>query len=153
MEVLFKRDFEGTGKKPYPLNPIWARFSLYYFTHYMSLSLHRPYVHSSFGLVPSECPTLVCRGLRPLNAAFALLILILVFYLMKRDPGEGATQEIGQTEALEDLERRFPWPWSHEVGGFIDKIKVFIGGECGELFLNTIHNHNKRNKNKKLIQI
>jgi hypothetical protein len=31
-------------------------------------------------------------------------------YLVKRDPGERATQEIRQTEALEDLERRYPWP-------------------------------------------
>jgi hypothetical protein len=34
-----------------------------------------------FGLVPSGCPTWVCRELRPVNVAFAfaLLIFILVF--------------------------------------------------------------------------
>jgi hypothetical protein len=51
--------------------------------------------------------------------------------LFKRDPGKGATQEIGQTEALEDLERRVPWPWTHEVGGATNKLytiaqKAFI---------------------------
>jgi hypothetical protein len=33
-----------------------------------------------FGLVPSGCPTMVFRGLRPVNVAFTLLIFILVFY-------------------------------------------------------------------------
>jgi hypothetical protein len=39
-----------------------------------------------FGLVPSGCPAVmawVCRGLRPVNVAFALLIFILVFNSLK----------------------------------------------------------------------
>jgi hypothetical protein len=52
-------------------------------------------------------------------------------YLMKWGPGEGTTKEIGHTEALEDLELRYPWHWSHEVGGSTNKLytiaqKAFI---------------------------
>jgi hypothetical protein len=36
-------------------------------------------------LVPSGCPTLVCRGLRPVNVAFAFLIFIPVFYPDKNE--------------------------------------------------------------------
>jgi hypothetical protein len=62
---------------------IWTRFSFYHFTHDVSLLCRATLMPTAhLGLVPYGCPTVVawvCRGLRPVNVAFALLIFILIF--------------------------------------------------------------------------
>jgi hypothetical protein len=63
-----------------PLIPKWARFSLYYFTQYMSLSFRRPYVHSRFWLGAFWVPYLGVTGAASCERCLCLLNFIIVFF-------------------------------------------------------------------------